>query len=77
MDIKQEIEMQRDMYARQLKQKAESLKMASERILLDLERNNFRGINELGEVQSLGCEVDVLCGKVNLLNRLCKEQSNI
>lgn len=72
MDIKQEIEMQRDMYARQLKQKAESLKMASERILLDLERNNFRGINELGEVQSLGHEVDVLCGKVNVLDRLSK-----
>lgn len=72
MDIKQEIEMQRDMYARQLKQKAESLKMTSERILLDLERNNFRSINELGEVQSLGYEVDVLCGKVNVLDRLSK-----
>ena len=72
VDIKQEIEIQRDMYARQLKQKAESLKMASERILLDLEMNNFRNINELGEVQSLGYEVDVLCGKVNVLDCLSK-----
>lgn len=69
MDIRQEIEMQRDAYARQLKQKAESLKMASERILRNLEDNRFDSINELGEVQALASEVDVLCGKVNVLDR--------
>jgi len=73
MDIKQELKMQSDMYARQLKQKAESLKMASERILDCLERGDLSRINELGEVQSLGQEVDVLCGKVNVLDRFSKK----
>ena len=72
MDIRQELEVQRDAYARRLKQKAESLKGISERVLECLERGELNRINELGEVQALGQEVDVLCGKVNVLDRFCR-----
>lgn len=68
-----ELIMQRNMYARQLKDKTEMLKFTCDRLLEQLESDKLSHINELGEVQTLGSDVDVLCAKVSLLTRVCTE----
>lgn len=68
-----ELILQRDIYARQLKDKAEMLKFVCERLIETLEKENLTHINELGEIQTLGSDVDVLCAKVSVLSRVANE----
>lgn len=72
MDKKQEMELLRDMYANSLKDKAESLRKTADYIVKTIEACEYDRINELGEVQSMGSDIDVLCAKMALMNRLSK-----
>lgn len=74
MREKQELIALRNTYVRQLKQKSERLSAVNSRLLSYLEEGNLQAINGLGEIQSLGYDIDVLCGKISVLDSICENR---